>query len=81
MSAAAHRAWAEFLQSAEAQRIEPAWVRVIEERPVSLHLAERIGVQHQSPQVILIQSGKALWHDSHRAITVDALKAAVHSVK
>jgi len=52
-------------------------VRVIEERPVSLGLADRIGLRHESPQAILIKDGKPLWHDSHYRITVDALKAAV----
>ena len=52
-------------------------VRVIEERPVSLALSDRVGVRHQSPQALLIHGGQALWNDSHGAITVDALKAAV----
>lgn len=55
----------------------PALVRVIEERPVSLALAERVGVQHQSPQALLIKNGKVIWHDSHGRITAAALKAAV----
>lgn len=53
------------------------WVRVIEERPLSLRLTELVGVPHASPQVILIVGGQAVWHDSHRAITVEALQAAV----
>jgi bacillithiol system protein YtxJ len=52
-------------------------VRVIEERPVSLALAERVGVKHESPQAILIRDGRPLWHASHGAITAGALAAAV----
>lgn len=52
-------------------------MRVIEERPVSLALAERVGVKHESPQALLIKDGRALWHDSHRAITTEALVSAV----
>lgn len=52
-------------------------MRVIEERPVSLGLAERIGVKHESPQALLIKNGKALWHTSHHAITAEALKGAL----
>lgn len=55
-----------------------AWVRVIEERPISLALSERIGVQHQSPQALLIKDGKAVWNDSHHNITAAALKDAVN---
>lgn len=54
-----------------------ALVRVIEERPVSLALAEQVGVKHESPQSILIQNRKPIWHDSHRALTADAFRAAV----
>ncbi len=61
----------------EAERIGLAIVRVIEERPVSLAVAERIGVPHQSPQAILIRDGKGVWHDSHWRITVETLKQAV----
>jgi bacillithiol system protein YtxJ len=52
-------------------------VRVIEERPVSLALAERVGVQHQSPQALLIRNGAALWNASHHDITTEALQNAV----
>jgi bacillithiol system protein YtxJ len=53
-------------------------VRVIEERPVSLALAERAGVNHESPQSMLIKDGHGVWNASHRGITVEALKAAVN---
>jgi bacillithiol system protein YtxJ len=48
---------------------EFAMVRVIEERPVSLEIANRLGIKHESPQLILIHRGKVLWHDSHWHIT------------
>jgi bacillithiol system protein YtxJ len=56
--------------------VDHAWVRVIEERPVSLHLAERLGVRHQSPQALLIRNGAAVWNASHHAITASALQNA-----
>ncbi len=77
ISAAAHREWRAFLASPEAARVEHYWVRVIEERPVSLGLARRLGVVHRSPQVLLVRDGRAVWHDSHRGITAQRLKAAV----
>lgn len=76
VSARAHRAWQEFLATPEAEQVRLAWVRVIEERQVSLALANQVGVRHQSPQALLIKGGKALWHDSHYGITAAALKAA-----
>jgi bacillithiol system protein YtxJ len=59
--------------------VDHAWVRVIEERPVSLALSQRVGVTHQSPQALLVRNGVAVWHASHYAITVEALRDAVSS--
>ncbi|OUM96584.1 MAG: general stress protein [Thermobacillus sp. ZCTH02-B1] len=44
-------------------------VKVIESRPVSNKIAEDLGVVHQSPQMILVKDGKAVWHASHWAVT------------
>ncbi|MEE3181603.1 MAG: monothiol bacilliredoxin BrxC family protein, partial [Planctomycetota bacterium] len=49
---------------------------VVEDRPVSLELAERLGVLHQSPQAILVRDGQAVWNDSHEGVTSAALKDA-----
>ncbi|HUR94383.1 MAG TPA: bacillithiol system redox-active protein YtxJ [Gemmatimonadales bacterium] len=48
-------------------------VDVIRHRPLSRALAERIGVQHASPQAILLRDGVAAWHGSHYEIQADAL--------
>ncbi|MBP2018781.1 bacillithiol system protein YtxJ [Symbiobacterium terraclitae] len=77
ISAAAFREWQAYLASPEARQVANAWVRVIEERPVSLALASRAGVAHQSPQALLISGGRAVWHASHGAITARTLRAVV----
>jgi bacillithiol system protein YtxJ len=51
-------------------------VLVREDRPLSLAVAERTGVAHESPQVILLSGGRARWHASHRAVTLAALREA-----
>ncbi|HWI61118.1 MAG TPA: monothiol bacilliredoxin BrxC family protein [Symbiobacteriaceae bacterium] len=79
MSAKAHGAWAEFLKSSAAEQVQLAWVRVIEERPVSLAFAERVGCRHASPQAVLVKNGQAVWSDSHWNITAEALTKAVTS--
>lgn len=79
ISAAAHREWQAFLATPEAEQVDHAWVRVIEERPLSLALAQRVGVAHESPQALLIKGGRALWHASHWGITQSALKAALQT--
>ena len=62
---------------------DPQWpvpvylVSVQASRPVSNAMAERLGVRHASPQVLLVRNGEVQWHTSHLAITVDAVQAAV----
>jgi len=52
-----------------------ALVLVVEDRPVSLEVARRLGVAHQSPQAILVSDGVATWDASHDAITRSGLAA------
>jgi len=54
-------------------------VLVIENRNLSNSIAERFGVRHQSPQVLLIKDGRSLWHASHWSINSDALSDALKS--
>lgn len=44
------------------------WVNVIEQRPLSNWIAEHYGIQHESPQLLLIDEGKVKASWSHRAI-------------
>lgn len=52
------------------------FVDVVEDRPVARGIAERCGVRHESPQVILFEGGQPVWHASHWHITEAALAAA-----
>ncbi len=51
-------------------------IGVVEYRPASNLVAERLRVTHESPQAILVKNGKAVWDTSHLRITADALDAA-----
>ncbi len=42
-------------------------------RPISNRIAELFAVQHQSPQLILIRNGKAVYHASHSEIDIDEM--------
>jgi len=53
---------------------------VVEDRPVSNLLAETLGVRHESPQLLLLSKGKALWNASHGGITERAMDAALKSL-
>lgn len=52
-------------------------IHVVEDRPVSLEAADRLGVEHASPQAILLKEGKAVWNVSHSRITSSALQEAL----
>ena len=45
------------------------WLDVIEQRPLSLSVAEMTGITHQSPQALWLESGAVTWNASHSAIT------------
>lgn len=79
ISAAAHRRFADYLAAGDAP---PAYlVKVIESRPVSNAIAEDLGVQHQSPQAILVQNRASLWDASRGHITVDSISKATQTTK
>jgi bacillithiol system protein YtxJ len=52
-------------------------VLVVEDRPVSMHVADQTGVRHQSPQAILLYRGEPVWDESHYRITQDSMEAAL----
>ncbi|MCW3489872.1 bacillithiol system redox-active protein YtxJ [Dethiobacter alkaliphilus] len=60
---------------------EPATVKVCrivvqKARDVSQAVAEKTGVRHESPQVLLIRNGQCIWNTSHRSITKNKLAEA-----
>ncbi len=52
-------------------------VKVIESRPLSLHLAEHFSIEHASPQIILIKDGQPIFHTSHNRITGKTIEQAM----
>lgn len=46
-------------------------------RDVSNEIEARTGIQHQSPQAIILRNGQAVWNASHYDITVGAVEQAV----
>ena len=58
----------------ETQKIKAYYLDLISYREVSNQVAETFRVYHQSPQVILVKDGEAVYDDSHMSISVQALK-------
>jgi len=75
------------ISSMALSRLESKWVDrddiktyyldLLAHRDISNELASIFGVEHASPQVLLIQNGKCIYHNSHSAISVQAILEAI----
>lgn len=61
----------------EMTSVEPYFLDLIQHRDISNKIAEVFEVPHQSPQVILIKDGKAVYDDSHMGISYHAIQQHV----
>ena len=59
------------------EEITPYFLDLLEHRDISNEIAFRFGVQHQSPQLIVIKDGIAVYNASHESIAVQDLKKNV----
>jgi len=57
--------------------IAPYFLDLLEHRDISNEIANRFQVQHQSPQLLLIQNGNAVYNASHSDIDAEKLKKFV----
>lgn len=64
------RSWNE----AEMQGLKPYYLDLIAYRPISNQIAERFGIQHESPQVLVIEKGECIYTASHMGINYQELK-------
>jgi len=75
------RAMLEVERFSRSQREVPVYgIDVIRQRGISDLVARRLEIGHESPQVILVQEGQAMWHASHFRVTAAALAAAAEQV-
>jgi len=58
---------------------KPYFLDLLEHRDISNAIASRFGVMHQSPQLILIKQGTAVYDTSHSDIDAETLKNKVAS--
>ena len=54
--------------SETAENVDFYIIEVRSQRELSNYVAQKTGVRHESPQLILIKNGEALWNVSHSAI-------------
>jgi bacillithiol system protein YtxJ len=55
------------------------YLDLIAHRPLSNSIAETFGVQHESPQVLVIKDGTCVFHESHMAIHYEDLRSHLHT--
>lgn len=70
ISAAAYEQMAEF-------KGEVALIEIQRARELSTEIENRLGIAHESPQVIVLRNGQVVWSASHFKITSDAVNDAV----
>ena len=68
--AISHMVWGRFKRnwSKNDEEFPVYYLDLLKHRDVSDRIAERYGIQHQSPQVLLIREGKCIYDASHNAI-------------
>ncbi|MEH7276767.1 bacillithiol system redox-active protein YtxJ [Neobacillus vireti] len=74
ISDAAYKEYEKF--SGEDESVPTYYLAVQEARPLSIEIAEKFEIKHESPQVLLFNKGEAVWNTSHWKITNKSLKTA-----
>jgi bacillithiol system protein YtxJ len=65
------RSW----NDSEMGEVKPYYLDLIAYRDISNAVAQKFGVMHQSPQVLLIKNGECVYDDSHMGISYQNLKS------
>jgi bacillithiol system protein YtxJ len=73
VSAMALRAFESAWDNTEMAHITPYYLDLKVYRAISNQIAEDFAVQHESPQVLVIQGEKAIYHASHQDIDYEAI--------
>jgi bacillithiol system protein YtxJ len=50
-------------------------------RDLSREIEDRLGVEHESPQVIVLRNGQVVWDASHFDVTADAVAEAIRNAE
>jgi len=67
-------AFDEYKKFNEVNEANSYYLAIQESRDLSAHVAQALGVKHESPQAFYIKDGEATWNASHGKITIDSLK-------
>jgi bacillithiol system protein YtxJ len=63
----------------EMQLVKPYFLDLISYRKISDQIAEIYGIEHESPQVVMVKNGRAIFSESHWGIDYQAIKSKLKS--
>lgn len=69
------RSWS----SEEMERVKPYFLDLINHRQISNAIEEKFGIEHESPQLIILEKEKAVYAQSHFGIRYADLKKVIKS--
>lgn len=61
------------LQEIDLEKADFYLVDVIQQRGLSRIIADELGVRHESPQLIVVDSGTVIWHGSHYQVKAQVI--------
>lgn len=64
-------------KEAEMNGIKPYFLDLITYREISNHIAHEFGVEHESPQVLIIENERSIYDQSHMGIDYQKIREAV----
>lgn len=79
ISARAYREFRSYLENAHPS-VSYRLIVVQNAQPVSNEAARRLGVDHESPQALLVQNSEEVWNASHFQITASTLTDAIKAI-
>lgn len=53
-------------------------VDVRAQRQLSQDIEAYFGVRHESPQLLIVEDGKVIWHASHRALSAERVRDVIN---
>lgn len=63
-----------------AETVQPFFLDLIAHRDVSNYVADHFGIDHESPQVLIIHRGSVTYHASHLAIALEEIREQLMAI-
>jgi len=64
----------------EEMNVQPVYLDLLQHRDISKQVAAEFSVEHQSPQILLIENGKSVYDRSHFDINYQELKEVAKKI-